>query len=440
MSLQIEFDWEDPQAAKGPELRATWARLLILINDVPITQVQDYSARSVRDGIYVPLYPLAEWLAMHWWSLFHEYENPHLQRDVSGSYPMRHNLRYAREGFALPDLDIRPMGRTVFFEWKVADMPARKVRFLQEGTAHIETSVVYEALANFITAVVRRLESFDVSNTPLKDEWKAIEEADLEEQTFCEAVAALGLDPYSLPDAERETIVQVSEKLPKELMADFFATANSRHLSTQLARLLDGVNRIKALPGDLTPLRDLQKDTQKIDVLYTPWEQGYAFARELRKQLGIEDRLIGDMHDFSACLGVETQALQQVILSTDATNGHARFFDALVDVNEKGSPGFLIEKRQEEARKFALCRGLFEYLTSDTGASALLSTTRSERQKRNRAFAAEFLAPAALLKEHLRGETLAEEEVDDVAEVFGVSSYVIRHQIDNHHLARLTMS
>jgi len=146
------------------------------------------------------------------------------------------------------------------------------------------------------------------------------------------------------------------------------------------------------------------------------------------------------MHDFSACLGVETQALQQVILSTDATNGHARFFDALVDVNEKGSPGFLIEKRQEEARKFALCRGLFEYLTSDTGASALLSTTRSERQKRNRTFAAEFLAPAALLKEHLRGETLAEEEVDDVAEVFGVSSYVIRHQIDNHHLARLTMS
>ena len=72
MSLQIEFDWEDPQAAKGPELRATWARLRILINNVPVTQVLDSSARSVRDGIYIPLYPLAEWLAMHWWSLFHE--------------------------------------------------------------------------------------------------------------------------------------------------------------------------------------------------------------------------------------------------------------------------------------------------------------------------------------------------------------------------------
>ena len=143
------------------------------------------------------------------------------------------------------------------------------------------------------------------------------------------------------------------------------------------------------------------------------------------------------MHDLSACLGVDNQALQRVILPT---NGHARFFDAVVDVNEKGSPGFLIEKRQEEAKKFALCRGLFEYLTSAPGAPALISTTRSERQKRNRAFAAEFLAPAALLKEHLRGETFTEEEVDEVADVFGVSSYVIRHQIANHHLARLTMA
>lgn len=436
MSLRIEFDWEDPQAAKGPELRATWARLLILINGVSITQVLDANARSVRDGIYVPLYPLAEWLAMHWWSLFHEYENPQ-RREVSGSYATRHNLRYAREGFALPDLEIHPTGRTVSFAWKATDMLARRVRFLQEGTAHIETDVVHEALANFITAVVRRLESFDLSNTPLEDEWKAIAEADPEEKTFCEAVAALGLDPYSLPDAERDAIVQVSERSPMELADDFFASADSQHLATQLARLLDGVNNIKALPEDLTVLKDLQKDTRKIDVLYTPWEQGYAFARELRQRLEIEHRLIGDMHDLSACLGVDSQALQRVILPT---NGQAHFFDALVAVNGKGSPGFVIDRRQPEARKFALCRGLFEYLTSEQGAPALISATRSERQKRNRAFAAEFLAPAALLKEHLHGETLDEEEIDEVAEIFRVSSYVIRHQIGNHHLARLTMA
>ena len=242
MSLRIEFDWEDPQAAKGPELRATWARLIILVNEVPITQVQDYGARSVRDSIYVPLYPLAEWLAMHWRSLFHEYENP--RRVVSGSYDMRHNLRYAREGFALPELDIRPMGRTVSLTWKATDMPARGVRFLHEGVAYVETAMVYEALQQFITAVVRRLEIMEVPNTSLEDEWKAIEAAEPEEQRFCEAVAALGLDPYSLTDADRDAIVQVSEKLPTELVQDFFAIADVQLLATHLSRLIDGVNRI----------------------------------------------------------------------------------------------------------------------------------------------------------------------------------------------------
>lgn len=85
---------------------------------------------------------------------------------------------------------------------------------------------------------MRRLESFDLSNTPLEDEWKAIEEAEPEEKTFCEAVAALGLDPYSLPDVERDAIVQVSERLPMELVDDFFASADSQHLATQLARLI----------------------------------------------------------------------------------------------------------------------------------------------------------------------------------------------------------
>jgi len=435
MSLRIEFDWEDPQAAKGPELRATWARLIIMVNGVPITQVQDYGARSIRDGIYVSLYPLAEWLAMHWWSLFHEYENP--RRVVSGSYDMRHNLRYAREGFALPELDIRPMGRTVSLTWKATDMPAQGVRFLQEGVAHVEADMVYEALQQFITAVVRRLEIMEVPNTSLEAAWKAIEATEPAEQRFCEAVAALGLDLYSLADADRDAIIQASEKLPTELMQDFFAVADIQLLTTQLSRLIDGVNRIKSLPRDLTSLKDLQQATQKVDLLYTPWEQGYAWARELRRQLGIKDRLIRDMHDFSSYLRVDNQALQDVILSTNSTG---RFFDALIDVNEKDSPGFLMEARQEEPKKFAFCRGLFEYLTSQPGAPALISATQSERQKRNRAFAAEFLVPATLLKERLQRDKLDEEEVDDLAKIFGVSSYVIRHQIENHHLAHLTLS
>src|SRR5262249_54179658 len=156
-----------------------------------------------------------------------------------------------------------------------------------------------------------------------EDEWQALEASEPEEQRFCEAVASLGLDPYSLTDADRDVIVQVSERLPPELVQDFFASADIQLLTTQMNRLIDGVNHIKSLQRDLTSLKELQQTTQKIDALHTPWEQGYACARALRRQLGIEDRLIRDIHDFSACLQVDDQALQDVILPT---NGPIRFF------------------------------------------------------------------------------------------------------------------
>ena len=67
----------------------------------------------------------------------------------------------------------------------------------------------------------------------------------------------------------------------------------------------------------------------------------------------------------------------------------------------------------------------------------LVTTSKSERQQRNRAFAAELLAPSALLRERITHATVADNEVDALAQEFHVSSLVIEHQIENHELARL---
>ena len=57
----------------------------------------------------------------------------------------------------------------------------------------------------------------------------------------------------------------------------------------------------------------------------------------------------------------------------------------------------------------------------------------------NRAFAAEFLAPHEMLKSDLSGATIGEDEVDDLADEYGVSAFVVRHQIENHGLARVSL-
>ena len=57
----------------------------------------------------------------------------------------------------------------------------------------------------------------------------------------------------------------------------------------------------------------------------------------------------------------------------------------------------------------------------------------AREQRASRAFAAEFLAPAAGLSWHI-GERVSHSEVDHLAEHYEVGPSVIVHQIQNHRL------
>ena len=63
--------------------------------------------------------------------------------------------------------------------------------------------------------------------------------------------------------------------------------------------------------------------------------------------------------------------------------------------------GFLTTKFRPEQVRFSFCRGLFEYLTAPGTPSTLVTVARTDRQKRNRAFAAELLAPADWIRERI---------------------------------------
>ena len=61
--FEFKIDWVDAEGVRGPELCATWASLHITAGDSVVTRVLDTRASTVRDFVYVPIYPLAEWLA-----------------------------------------------------------------------------------------------------------------------------------------------------------------------------------------------------------------------------------------------------------------------------------------------------------------------------------------------------------------------------------------
>jgi hypothetical protein len=70
---QLEFEIRGWQAAGDgePEVEATQTALTIFAGPdrLVLTEVEDTIVRSVRPFIYVPAYPLARWLVLHWWRL-----------------------------------------------------------------------------------------------------------------------------------------------------------------------------------------------------------------------------------------------------------------------------------------------------------------------------------------------------------------------------------
>lgn len=70
MTLRFEWEWVSAPAVRAPELAATWASLLIEVGEVVATLVEDRAGRGApRRRIDVSTYPLAEWIAYHWWPI-----------------------------------------------------------------------------------------------------------------------------------------------------------------------------------------------------------------------------------------------------------------------------------------------------------------------------------------------------------------------------------
>ena len=425
--LKFEIEWEDPGGARGEELRATWARLEISVGESIVTRAFDPILNSVRTGLYAPLYPLAEWIVSNWWPLLRECRMPN--RAAKASYAKRHNLRFAGEGFAMPWLELRPTRGEFAVEWRQHDLPRQRLSFIQEGSALIASSLVEDSLSLFVNRVIERLDSRGVRGTPLQEDWRSILNQDADEAAFCNAVGAMGLDPFDVPDEVSKAVLAASATLSGELESDFFEAADLEQLDEQLQWVKSGLQLAQSQSLELPGLMRVKAALTKVDGRKSSWSQGYELARELRSALGIADIERIALADLSPGDAVERAMLMPPTRQTG--------FDALAAVNKLGSPSFVVRQGNELSKRFSFCRALFEFLHSPTPTPSLISAAISEKQKRNRAFAAELLAPERLIRGRMSGDSIDSAEVEDLATRFEVSTYVIAHQIENHQLGEV---
>lgn len=444
--LKVTWEWEPAESVRTPEHRATWARLEIKVDSDVVTLVEDRGSGSSRRSIYCPLYPLAEWVAYNWWFLQADTRpSSFLGQDnvptVSASRPLpailreHHSIRSSGDGFAWPDLLIVPDNEETRLVWgSGGSQPSRwPVRFLTRGDVRLRSEQVQKELELLVTETLTRLAEQGVTGTVLEKEWAAIQQTDSEEAEYCRAAARLGLDPYSDAESYEQDIVHAAQTLSGPILEDFLNAVNPVHIGKALAWVSSLRHEIegrqtprgsKDLPisaVDLGVIQELRKVARQrlSSAPIRPWDIGYDQARIVRQQIEPDStkKLAADRYVSTLTRKAPDVNLQALGASADAP-----------------SPLVVIgQSRPAASTRFTLSRAIWHYIWDDS-PFFVVTSAHTRRQRVERAFAAELLAPAEGIAQLLESapEAASQEEVEQIAQRYGVSSMVIEHQLHNH--------
>jgi len=414
-TFSVELEWDDGSGVRAKELQATWCRLVLKVGDQPVTLLRDLQAGSFRKSIHVSSYPLAEWFAYNWWTL--QAASPPM---LAESFVL--NVAAVGDGFPWPHMELSPDEESVVVRWNRSTHD--RIEFVGRGLERVTSESVLHTATAVIENTLSRLDDAGVPRTPLHEEWAAINAADDEERAFAAAAARLGADPYDMPDELALALVSASDELPPDLHQDVLAAASPANFQGIAAWITDQIPSSGAarrhLPTDSYHewANAIRSNGGSRPSRQVPWARGFAAAQVLRK--------------FINPVLAEPVDLDDVILTEQRRFPH-RAIEAVC--NRTDAVRIVVpEGRQTSGLRFCQARALYRALTIDPNHPFALTNARTGVQKAERAFAAELLAPVQGIRELARSDfdALTDDDADDLAHAFGVSSLVIRHQIDNH--------
>jgi hypothetical protein len=433
-SLRFTFEWERGEEVAAPELAATWARLEIWVGSNCVTRVEDANSESSRRGIYCSLYPLAEWIAYNWWFVkghvrAAEYATwPSAAAAANGSAASRwmphHNLRWSGDGYVWPNLSLLPEGVDTRLLWRPDIEPAsnRPIRYLSAGDELVDSTVVELSLAQLVESVLTRLEERGIAETPLADEWHAIQAIDDDERAFALAAARVGADSYDLDAAVASVIEAAASRLPGPLLDEFLASVNPHRVDSGLDWIEEATGHLAALTGAPHEVFAQIHDTARAwrsQGRGLPWAIGWNQAQLVRRALNLQPD--------------EPFRFDDMVTFDELPSGD-RGLQGIGGPTASGAAGLVLGRHlAESGRRFATARALWHLGYADPSSSFLLSGLHTGRERVERAFAAELLAPAMGLADVLRDDSglVTTEDVEDAAVHYGVSPLLVRHQIEN---------
>ena len=437
-SLSIECDWLDQPAAADPVERRTWAGLRIRVAGRFASRLWDREAASERQTLYIPAFPLAQWLIANCWSVLFE---PNVADDVPPSganasatqrdWLVRHCLRAADAGLMLPRLCLFGSGRGVCAQWTADEpdaYPNMPGSFVSADWVHLDTVEAEHGLREFVTEVLSQVADMsDPRVARARANWEAISRAEDGERFFCRAAGMMGLDPYASEDCRPGLLSLLETGLgddpDKPLVQDFLEAGTGE---TAEAQWQWTTNAEKSLVLRSAP----QEVSRRLAIpdQYRPAKTGCAAARGVREKSGISPvEPVGSLSDVSQALKLGSLAFVEV------NHLPSRRVQAVVGWRADHTPVVAgpVPSR-DTSRRFLEARGLYHAIYACDRGVRLATSAHTWDQQASRAFAAELLAPqAALLDAATHSSEDSEALVSTLSNRYRVSTQVIGYQLEN---------
>ena len=439
--IRFRVEWQDAPGVRDTVLARTWCRLVIEAGGHLATEAVHGPSQGLRGGVYGSVFPLCQWIVENWWFLLNEsYRFPtrYTSRDLARTphdreWVRRHSLLAAREGNALPDLTLHRDEQKVIARWMPDGRASAHaaLRFTGEGEVHMTIADAERGLAEAVQAVLDRLDGMEEAEVAqLRDDWTAVATVTEQERRLCEWAARLGVDPFDpdeLTDGLEAALAKSVVGLDAPLRDDFLDATHPRTLHSDT----DWLRQAEVLAADAGKGRR-SEDVVCDGEFTTAHRRGYDCAAALRQHLWPANGLqpVRNLDEILVRLGWAQRPSQTMEPEPESA------LEAALTRSSEGAPVAIIGNAGPAGNRFRLARCVFlrHFTRSGMTHRRLASAAHTWEQRASRAFAAEFLAPAAGLSKHLGGRA-SPSQIDELATHYSVSAQAIGHQIENHRLA-----
>lgn len=395
------------------------AEISLHVGDRVISRIADTEKGTVRDFFRASSTGLAFWLADNWWRL--RWETISDSRLPSVDWRLRHELNSASGGALWPPVMIFSVGDRISFApsvgKKVIDGPQSYFQFKIGMVAADE----YEReLDSFFEAVLKHC-AMTVDGKALNILLKQIatERNDPELAGWRRLEACLGFDPDAAPDEVVDALVKL-EDVAGEDGVEEAAHAQPGENAAQSLSLVIEATRDSKVEVDLS-LADSLKREWNLPSYATPWEMAEAAAAELRSIIGVTRGLLNH-----TVFGDIFKARWDDLKSFTAT---ARKLPYGARIGEERKSRVALQTSKPYDRRFELARQFGDAVWQKDIDFGIVSRSKSDRQKFQRAFAHSLLCPFEDIQRVIDVNDPTPETMQIAARRFGVHPSVVRNQL-----------